>query len=77
MSALTFWKPGTAGPGSTLDRATEEDGNVVQSAPSNGSISLDVQRHRLPIWKHRMFSASIYFLSSSDYLPKGKIFYIV
>ncbi|KAJ8592580.1 P-loop containing nucleoside triphosphate hydrolase protein [Rhizopogon salebrosus TDB-379] len=53
MSTLTFWKPGTAGPGSTLDRATEEEGNVVQSAPSHGSLSLEAQRERLPIWKHR------------------------
>lgn len=60
MSTLTFWKPGTAGPGSTLDRATEEEGNVVQSAPSHGSLSLEAQRGRLPIWKHRMFSSSIY-----------------
>ncbi|KAG2149203.1 putative ATP-dependent RNA helicase DHX35-like protein [Suillus clintonianus] len=53
MSTLTFWKPGTAGPGSTLDRATEEEGNVVQSAPSHGSLSIQAQRERLPIWKHR------------------------
>ncbi|KAG2029575.1 P-loop containing nucleoside triphosphate hydrolase protein [Suillus americanus] len=53
MSTLTFWKPGTAGPGSTLDRATEEEGNVVQSAPSHGSLSIQAQRERLPIWQHR------------------------
>ncbi|OAX33583.1 P-loop containing nucleoside triphosphate hydrolase protein [Rhizopogon vinicolor AM-OR11-026] len=53
MSTLTFWKPGTTGPGSTLDRATEDEGNVVQSAPSHGSLSLQAQRERLPIWKHR------------------------
>ncbi|KIK45926.1 hypothetical protein CY34DRAFT_801085 [Suillus luteus UH-Slu-Lm8-n1] len=53
MSTLTFWKPGTAGPGSTLDRATEEEGNVVQSAPSHGSLSVQAQRERLPIWRHR------------------------
>ncbi|KAG1754182.1 P-loop containing nucleoside triphosphate hydrolase protein [Suillus lakei] len=53
MSTLTFWKPGTAGPGSTLDRATEEEGDVVQSAPSHGFLSIQAQRERLPIWKHR------------------------
>jgi ATP-dependent RNA helicase DDX35 len=50
---LTFWKPGTAGPGSTLDRVTEEEGNVVQSAPSHGSLSIQAQRERLPIRQYR------------------------
>lgn len=50
-SKLTFWKPGTTGPGSTLDRATEAEGNVVQSAPSYSS-SVQSQRERLPIFKH-------------------------
>jgi ATP-dependent RNA helicase DDX35 len=50
-SNLTFWKPGTTGPGSTLDRATEAEGNVVQSAPSYNS-SIQAQRERLPIFKH-------------------------
>ena len=49
---LNFWKPGTTGPGSTLDRATEAEGNVVQSAPSYSS-SIQAQRERLPIFKHR------------------------
>lgn len=62
MSTLTFWKPGTAGPGSTLDRSTEEEGNVVQSAPSHDSLSLAAQRERLPIWKHRMFNNHMYFI---------------
>lgn len=53
MSTLTFWKPGTAGPGSTHDRETEEEGNVVQSAPSHGFLSIQAQRERLPIWQHR------------------------
>jgi hypothetical protein len=66
MSTLTFWKPGTAGPGSTLDRATEEEGNVVQSAPSHGSLSLEAQRERLPIWKHRMFSSPVCFILPSE-----------
>ncbi|KAG2146985.1 P-loop containing nucleoside triphosphate hydrolase protein [Suillus bovinus] len=53
MSTLAFWKPGTAGPGSTHDRATEEEGNVVQSAPSYGALSIQAQREQLPIWQHR------------------------
>ncbi|EGN98808.1 hypothetical protein SERLA73DRAFT_54848 [Serpula lacrymans var. lacrymans S7.3] len=51
--SLTFWKPGTAGPGSTLDRATESEGNVVQSAPNHSAYSIQAQRERLPIAKHR------------------------
>lgn len=48
-----FWKPGTAGPGSTLDRASEQEGSLVQSAP------LHSQRERLPIHQHRMLSFSL------------------
>ncbi|RDB21186.1 putative ATP-dependent RNA helicase DHX35 [Hypsizygus marmoreus] len=51
--SLKFWKPGTAGPGSTLDRATEVEGNVVPSAPAYSSLSIQSQRERLPIFKHR------------------------
>lgn len=53
-SNLTFWKPGTTGPGSTLDRATEAEGNVVQSAPSYNP-SIQAQRERLPIFKHSKY----------------------
>ena len=52
--SLKFWKPGTAGPGSHLDRATEAEGNVVHSAPAYASLSIQNQRERLPIFKHRM-----------------------
>lgn len=52
MASLQFWKPGTAGPGSTLDRATETEENVVQSAPTSSSLSLQAARERLPIFKH-------------------------
>lgn len=52
MTSLTFWKPGTTGPGSSLDRATENEGNVIQSAPIYAS-SIHNQRERLPIYKHR------------------------
>ncbi|KAG7095106.1 hypothetical protein E1B28_005891 [Marasmius oreades] len=51
--ALKFWKPGAAGPGSTLDRATELEENVIQSAPAYSSLSVQGQRERLPIYKHR------------------------
>ncbi|KAF5387011.1 hypothetical protein D9615_001754 [Tricholomella constricta] len=51
--SLKFWKPGTAGPGSNLDRATEVEGNVVPSAPLYASLSIQSQRERLPIFKHR------------------------
>ncbi|KII88814.1 hypothetical protein PLICRDRAFT_42054 [Plicaturopsis crispa FD-325 SS-3] len=51
--SLTFWKPGTAGPGSSLDRATEAEGNVIQSAPTSSLSSIQSQRERLPIFKHR------------------------
>jgi ATP-dependent RNA helicase DDX35 len=50
--SLKFWKPGTTGPGSTLDRATETEENVVQSAPSSGAYSIQTARERLPIYKH-------------------------
>ncbi|KAG6819228.1 hypothetical protein H0H93_013971 [Arthromyces matolae] len=46
--SLKFWKPGTTGPGSTLDRATEVEGNVIQSAPATS------QREYLPIFKHKI-----------------------
>ncbi|KAG6331455.1 hypothetical protein ID866_7633 [Astraeus odoratus] len=53
MSSLTFWKPGTVAPGSSLDRATQEEGTVIQSAPASGSLSIQAQRQNLPIAKHR------------------------
>ncbi|KAH9951416.1 P-loop containing nucleoside triphosphate hydrolase protein [Amylocystis lapponica] len=53
MTSLHFWKPGTTGPGSTLDRATETEGNVVQSAPISSLLSVQAARERLPIFKHR------------------------
>ncbi|PIL23675.1 hypothetical protein GSI_13424 [Ganoderma sinense ZZ0214-1] len=52
MSGLQFWKPGTIGPGSTLDRATEAEENVIPSAPSS-SLSLQATRERLPIYQYR------------------------
>ncbi|KAJ3761856.1 P-loop containing nucleoside triphosphate hydrolase protein [Lentinula raphanica] len=51
--SLKFWKPGTAGPGSSLDRDTQNEENVVQSTPAYSSLSIQSQRERLPIYKHR------------------------
>ncbi|KAJ3794088.1 Asp-Glu-Ala-His box polypeptide 35 [Lentinula aff. detonsa] len=51
--SLKFWKPGTAGPGSSLDRDTQTEENVVQCAPAYSSLSIQSQRERLPIYKHR------------------------
>ncbi|KAI0948495.1 hypothetical protein AcW1_005471 [Taiwanofungus camphoratus] len=53
MTSLQFWKPGTVGPGSTLDRATETEENVIQSAPLSTLLSIQSARERLPIFKHR------------------------
>ncbi|KAJ7702475.1 pre-mRNA splicing factor [Mycena rosella] len=49
--SLQFWKPGTTGPGSSLDRDTDGEGFAVPSAIS--SLSIQNQRERLPIFKHR------------------------
>ncbi|KZT03426.1 P-loop containing nucleoside triphosphate hydrolase protein [Laetiporus sulphureus 93-53] len=51
--SLQFWKPGTIGPGSSLDRATETEENVIPSAPLVTNLSIDAARQRLPIFKHR------------------------
>ncbi|EIW69555.1 ATP-dependent RNA helicase DDX35 [Tremella mesenterica] len=49
-----FWKPGTAAPGSSLDRDTETEGSLLPSLnPQTAHLSLDAQRQRLPIYKHR------------------------
>lgn len=54
MPALQFWKPGTAAPGSTLDRESEAEGSLLSSAPATSlNLSLTSQRTRLPIYKHR------------------------
>jgi hypothetical protein len=54
LETMQFWKPGTAAPGSSVDRATEtEGGALLQSAPiSTAFISLQEQRERLPIYKY-------------------------
>lgn len=62
IMALKFWKPGAAGPGSALDRASELEGNFIPSAPLYASLSIQNQRERLPIFKHR---ESALWISSS------------
>ena len=44
--SLTFWKPGTVGPGSTLDRVSDTEAIVISAPPQDS-------RDRLPIHKHR------------------------
>lgn len=51
-SNMQFWKPGTVAPGSSLDRATETEENVLSSAPSTAAISVQSARERLPIHQH-------------------------
>lgn len=51
--ALQFWKPGTTGPGSSVDRATETEDNIVPSNPTPATYSIQGARERLPIFKHR------------------------
>lgn len=50
-----FWKPGANAPGSTLDRETESEGSLLPSTNSANTahLSLEAQRKRLPIFKHR------------------------
>lgn len=50
---LQFWKPGTQRPGSSVDRDTETEGNIVPSAPASSALSIEAQRERLPIFKHK------------------------
>jgi len=67
MSSLSFWKPGTVAPGSSLDRLTQEQESVISSAPSdNTSFSLQAQRERLPITKYRGCSLFSFLFSISQ-----------
>ncbi|KAF9532436.1 P-loop containing nucleoside triphosphate hydrolase protein [Crepidotus variabilis] len=52
--SLTFWKPGTAGPGSSLDRSAEIEEAIVPYAPANSYLSIQSQQERLPIFKHQL-----------------------
>lgn len=53
MPPLQFWKPGTVAPGSSLDREAEAEGSLAVSSARAGNLSLEGQRKRLPIYKHR------------------------
>lgn len=53
MPPIQFWKPGTVAPGSSLDREAEAEGSLALSSARSGNLSLDAQRKRLPIYKHR------------------------
>ncbi|KAJ7184090.1 P-loop containing nucleoside triphosphate hydrolase protein [Mycena filopes] len=62
---MQFWKPGTTAPGSSLDRETEGEGYAVSSAIS--TLSIQSQRERLPIFKHRTYPAL--FVTSPSLKP--------
>ncbi|CAE6425359.1 unnamed protein product [Rhizoctonia solani] len=53
MSTMQFWRPGASAPGSTLDRATQAEDNIIHSAPASSNLGIQAQRERLPIFKHR------------------------
>jgi ATP-dependent RNA helicase DDX35 len=52
---MQFWKPGTAAPGSTADRESEAEGGLLVPPAANkfANLSLQAQRERLPIFRHR------------------------
>lgn len=52
-TSLQFWKPGTQGPGSSLDRATESEEVIIHASLGSPALSIQAQRERLPIYKHR------------------------
>jgi hypothetical protein len=51
-SSLQFWKPGTLGPGSSLDRPSAEEDGLLPLAVPPQALSIQAQRDRLPIAKH-------------------------
>ncbi|KAJ3145964.1 ATPdependent RNA helicase [Geranomyces michiganensis] len=52
---MAFWKPGTVAPGSNVDRESEleADQTVVAQYNANGNLTIEQQRIRLPVYKHR------------------------
>lgn len=53
-ASMQFWKPGTVAPGSTEDREAEAEGSLaVGAANKYANLSLQAQRERLPIFRHR------------------------
>ncbi|KAG8986429.1 hypothetical protein FRB90_004001 [Tulasnella sp. 427] len=76
--ALQFWKPGTVAPGSSLDRATEAEGHVLQSAPLAAAGGIQAQRERLPIFKHRESRISVVITPTGTTIDLGeKLLYCV
>jgi ATP-dependent RNA helicase DDX35 len=69
--SLSFWKPGTVGPGSNLDRASQVEENIVPSAPGNSFLSTQGQ---LPISKHRECVSSALSTLNNIYI-KGRSSY--
>jgi hypothetical protein len=59
-SSLQFWKPGTLGPGSSLDRTVAEEDGFLPSAIPPQARSIQAQRDHLPIAKHSQ--QSLHFL---------------
>lgn len=52
-TSLQFWKPGTLGPGSSLDRTSGEEDGILPSGIPPQALSIQAQRDRLPIAKHK------------------------
>ncbi|KAA1478379.1 hypothetical protein DENSPDRAFT_666073 [Dentipellis sp. KUC8613] len=52
MFTLPFWKPGTLGPTSSVDRSTERE-QATPSGPTPSALPLQAQREGLPIFRHR------------------------
>jgi hypothetical protein len=50
---MTFWKPGTAGPGIEFDKTGDGEEQVVYNTQFQ-LLSINQQRTRLPIFKHSM-----------------------
>ena len=42
---MQFWKPGTLNPGSSLDRASQDEDSVLQSSPYSVRESLPIRKH--------------------------------
>lgn len=72
---MQFWKPGTQGPGSTVDRATESEDVIVPSAPASAALGIQAQREQLPIFKHSKLIRLILVRRFEAHFLKGTNFY--
>ena len=71
MTTLQFWKPGTVGPGSSVDRASESEDLVAPSGPSTwSSLGIQAQRQRLPVYQHSNVRLTS-FSFSTEVLRRG------